>query len=193
MTEKQCDVCNAIMFEAEPFKTTQQAIVEFAQQSSLPERQKQAIIQGRWIHPGYHCPNGCSETYLDGPIPLPSMSLDESITIATDYAQKHFSEFLQTHGLNSRIVCCVFCKKFCGVHLEGESPSAIYHQPKLNPFRKKRVISANCSDSRINELKTAWWYSQGKTQAECEYFEYADTFKWVYKDVTGWSEYVPES
>jgi hypothetical protein len=40
MTEKQCDVCNAILFEAEPFKTTQQDIIEFAQQSSLPDNQK---------------------------------------------------------------------------------------------------------------------------------------------------------
>jgi hypothetical protein len=120
------------------------------------------------------------------------MSLDESIAIATDYARKYFPEFLQTHGLNSRIVCCVFCKNFGGVRLEGESPTAIYRQPKLNPFRKKRVISANCSDPRINELETAWWYSKGRTQAECEYFEYADSFKWVYKDMIGWSEYAPE-
>ena len=192
MTEKQCDVCNAIMFAAEPFKTTQRDIVTFAQRSSLSESQKQAIIQSRWIHPGYHCPNGCNTIFVDGPIPLPSMSLRESIAIATEYARKNFPEFLQTHGLNSRIVCCVFCKKFGGVCLEGESTTAIYHQPKLHPFRNKRIASANCSDPRINELKTDWWYSQGTTQAECEYFEYADSFEWVYKDITGWSEYAPE-
>jgi len=191
MTEKQCDVCNAIMFEAEPFKTTQQEIVEFARQSSLPENQKQSIIQSRWIHPGYYCPNGCSTIFVDGTIPLPSMTLSDSITIATAYARVHFPEFLQTHGLNSRIVCCVFCQNFGGVRLEGESPTAVYRQPKLDPFRNKKIVSADCSDPRINELKTDWWYSKGKTQAECEYFEYADSFEWVYKDITGWSEYPP--
>lgn len=180
------------MFEAEPFRTTQQEIIEFARQSSLPENEKQAIIQSKWIHPGYHCPNGCSEIFVDGPISLPSMTLDESLAIATEYAQSHFSEFLQTHAQNSRIVCCVFCRKFGGVRLEGESPTAIYRQPKLSPFRKRRIVSANCSDPRINELNMDWWYSVGKTQAECAYFEYADSFKWVYKDVTGWSEYAPE-
>ena len=192
MAEKQCDVCNAVMFEAEPFKTTQQEIIEFAQQSSLPDGEKQAIIQSRLIHPGCYCPNGCSTIFNDGPIPLPSMSLDESIAIATEYARKHFPEFLQTHGPNSRIVCCAFCQKFGGVIVHGESPTAVYHQPKLHPFRNKKIVSANCSDPRINELKTAWWYSRGSMQAECEYFEYADSFKWVYKDITGWSEYAPE-
>ena len=192
MTEKQCDVCNSIMFEAEPFRTTQRDILEFAQQSSLPESQKQSIIESRWIHPGYYCPNGCSTIFNDGPIPLPAMSLDESSAIASEYARKHFSEFLQTHGVTSRIVCCVFCQKFGGVTLEDESPTAVYHQPKLNPFRRKKIVSANCSDPRINELNIDWWYSRGKTQAECDYFEYADSFEWVYKDVTGWSEYAPE-
>ena len=192
MTEKLCDVCNAIMFEAEPFKTTQQDIIEFAHRSSLPESQKQAIIQSRWIHPGYYCPNGCSTIFMDGPIPLPSMTLSESVEIATEFARRHFPEFLQTHGLNSRIVCCVFCQKFGGVRLEGESPTGVYHRPNLTPFRNKKIISAICSDPRINELKTDWWNSQGTSQAECDYFEYSDSFKWVYKDVTGWSEYPPE-
>src|SRR5512133_3089666 len=109
MTEKQCDVCHATMFEAEPFKTTQQDIIKFAQQSSLPESQKEAIIQSKWIHPGYHCPNGCSTIFVEGPIHLPSMAFGESIAVATEYARKYFPEFLQTHGPNSRIVCCVFC------------------------------------------------------------------------------------
>ena len=180
------------MFEAEPFKTTQQEIIEFAQQSSLSDSEKQGIIESRWIHPGYYCPNGCTTILIEGPISLPSMSLAESIAIATEYARKHFPEFLQTHEVTSRIICCIFCQKFGGVRLEGESPTAVYHRPKLNPFRRKRIISANCSDPRINELKTAWWYSRGNMQAECEYFEYADSFKWVYKDITGWSEYAPE-
>src|SRR5215211_4091253 len=150
MAEKQCDVCNSIMFEAEPFKTTQQDILEFAQQSSLPESQKQSIIQSLWIHPGSYCPNGCTTIFVDGPIPLPAMSLNESIAIASEYAHKHFPEFLQTHGSNSRIVCCAFCQKFGGVIVDGESPTAVYHQPKLNPFRNKKVLSANCSDPRIN-------------------------------------------
>ncbi len=180
------------MFEAEPFKTTQQDIIDFAQRSSLLESQKQHIIQSRWIHPGYYCPNGCSTIFVDGPIPLPSISLDERIAIATEYARKHFPEFLQTHGITSRIVCCVFCQKFGGVKLEDESPTTMYRQPKLKPFRSKKIVFANCSDPRINELKTDWWYSTGETQAECEYFEYADSFRWAYKDVTGWSEYAPE-
>jgi hypothetical protein len=120
------------------------------------------------------------------------MSFGESIAIATEYARKYFPAFLQTYGLNSRIVCCAFCKKFGGVRLEGESPTAIYRQPKLSPFLNKKIASANCSDPRINKLKTAWWYSQGTTQAECEYFKYADSFEWVHKDVTEWSEYAPE-
>ena len=192
MSQKQCDVCHAVLFEAEPFKTTQQEIIEFAQQSSLSDSEKQGIIQSRWIHPGYYCPNGCTTILDDGPIPLPSMSLDESIAIATEYARMHFPEFVQTHGLSSRIVCCVFCRKFGSVRLEGESQTAVYHQPKLSPFRNKKIVSANCLDPRINALRIDWWYSQGKSQAECEYFEYADSFEWVYKNMTGWSEYAPK-
>jgi hypothetical protein len=180
------------MFEVEPFKTTQQDIIEFAQQSSLPESQKQSIIKSRWIHPGSHCPNGCSAIFVERQIPLPAMSLSESVAIASEYARKHFPEFLQTHGSKSRIVCCAFCQNFGGVSVEGESPTALHHHPKLNPFRNKKIVSANCSDPRINELKTNWWYSEGKMQADCEYFRYGDSFKWVYKDVTGWNEYPPE-
>ena len=192
MTEKQCDVCNAIMFEAEPFKTTQQDIIEFAQQSSLPESQKQAIIQSKWIHPGYHCPNGCTTIFDEYLIPLPTMTRSESIAIVAKYSREHFSEFLKTHGQNSRVIACVFCKSFGGAVLEGESPTAVYRQPEHRPFRNKRIISAVCADWRIQELKSDWWYSTGKIQAECEYFVYDGTFKQVYKDVTGWSEYPPK-
>ena len=192
MTEKTCDVCNSIMFEAQPFKTTQQDIIEFARQSSLPQSQKQTTLESRWIHPGYHCPNGCSAIFMDGPIALPSMSRDESLAIATKYARRYFPEFLETHGPNSQIVCCVFCQKFGGASLEGASPTALYRQPKLKPFRNQKIISAICSDPGINQLKTDWWYSKGSMQANCEYFEYDDSFKWVYKDVTSWSEYPPE-
>lgn len=192
MSQKRCDVCNSILFVAEPFKTTQQEILEFVLHSSLQEHQKQSILKSKWIHPGYYCPNGCSEILMDGPIPLPSMTLDESMAIATKYAQEQFPEFLQTHGLTSRILCCTFCRKFRGARLEGENPSSDYHQPRFRPFRHKRIVSAKCSDPRINQLKTDWWYSTGTTQAECEYFEYMDSFEWVYKDVTGWSEYPQE-
>ena len=180
------------MFEVEPFKTTQQEILDFARHSTLPEAQKQAILKSKWIHPGFHCPNGCSAIFVDGPLPLPPMTLTESIAIATEYAKKHYPEFLDTHGLKSRVVCCIFCQKFGGARLQGETPTAVYHQPKLNPFRNKKITSANCSDPNINELNFAWWYSVGEFQAECEYFEYAISFEWVYKDVTGWSEYPPE-
>jgi hypothetical protein len=171
MPQDRCDVCNSILFVAEPFKTTQQEILEFARHSSLQKHQKQDIIRSRWIHPGYYCPNGCTKIFDDGPIPLPSMMLEESMAIATKYAQTHFPEFLQTHGPTSRILCCTFCRNFRGARLEGENPSSNYHQPRFRPFRYKRIISAECSDPRINELKTNWWYSKGRTQAECEYFE----------------------
>lgn len=95
MSQKQCDVCNSILFVAEPFKTTQKEILEFARQSSLKEHQKQDIIKSKWIHPGYYCPNGCTEILMDGPISLPPMTLDEGMAIATKYAQTQFPEFLQ--------------------------------------------------------------------------------------------------
>lgn len=192
MTDRRCDVCNAILFEAEPFKTTQQEIVEFVQRSSLSASQKQAVIESRWIHPGYYCPNGCTTILMDGPIPLPTMTLNERMTISTEYARKHFPEFLQTHGLTARIVCCVFCRKFGGAVVAGGSPTAVYRQPNHRPLRNKRIISAVCSDWRIQELKNDWWYSTGKINAECEYFVSDDNFKHIYKDVTGWSEYHPE-
>lgn len=192
MSQKRCDVCNSILFIAEPFKTTQQEILEFARHSSLREHKKQSIINGKWIHPGYYCPNGCTEILNDGPIPLPPMTLEESMAIATKYAQTQFPEFLGTHGLTSRILCCTFCRKFRGARLEGENPDSEYHQPRFRPFRNKRIISAECADPRINELKIDWWYSSSTTQAECEYFEHMDSFEWVYKDMTGWSEY-PEA
>lgn len=189
MSVKQCKVCNTRLFEVEPFITTQQEIVEFARQSSLPENQKQDIIQKRYLHRGYYCPNGCTTIFVDGPLQLPTMTTNESMAIATQYSKKHLQMFLETHGEKSRIVICVFCEKFGGVKLEGETPTAVYHQPSLKPFCNKRISSAICSDSRIQALQNNWWYSTGDTQAECEYFEYGDSYKWIYKDVTGWSEY----
>lgn len=192
MSEKRCEKCNSVIFEVEPFKTTQQAIIEFAQRSSLPEYEKKSIIQSKWMHPGYYCPNGCSTTLVDGPLPLPSMTPNESISIATEYARKYLEQFLQTHGTNSRIVACVFCKNFHGAVLEGESSTSVYHQPKHKPLCNKKAVFVNCSDLRIQELKNQFWYTTGKTRAECAYFKYDESFKWVYKDVTGWSEY-PDS
>jgi hypothetical protein len=110
-------------------------------------------------------------------------------TIATQYSKKHLQLFLETHGEKSRIVICVFCEKFGGVKLEGEAMTVVYHQPGLKPFCNKRISAAICSDSRIQKLQNDWWYSTGDTQAECENFEYGDSYKWIYKDVTGWSEY----
>ena len=191
MSPDRCDVCNSILFVAEPFKTTRREIVEFASHSSMQEHEKQSIINGRWMHPGYYCPNGCTEILMDGPISLPPMTLAEGMSISVKYAQKHFPEFLETHGLTSRILCCTFCRKFRGARLEGENPSSVYHQPRFRPFRNKRIVSAECADPRINELKMDWWYSTGATQAECAYFQHMDSFTWVYKDVTGWSEYPP--
>jgi hypothetical protein len=192
MTKQRCDVCNSIMFEAKPFKTTQPDIIEFAQKSSLPEEQKQSILQNRWIHPGYYCPNGCSTVLVDSPIPLPPMSLEKQIATATIYIHEHFPEFLQTHDSTSRIVCCAFCQKFGGAILEDQSPTALYRQPDLSPFRNKKIVSAECSDPRIRNLTTKWWYSKGTIQAECRYFEYGTSFRWIYKSVTGWSEYASE-
>lgn len=179
------------MFAVEPFKTTQRDIIKFAQQSSLPEGIRKTAIQNGWIHPGYYCPNNCRMILFDGPLLLPAMSLDESITIAIEFARRHFPQFLHTHGITSRIVCCVFCQKFGGVHLEGENPKAVYRQPRLKPFCNKRIISAVCSDPKIHELNTAWWYAKGKSQAKCDFFEHEISFEWVYKDITGWNEYPP--
>jgi hypothetical protein len=148
MSVKQCKVCNTRLFEVEPYKTTQQEIVEFARQCSLPEDQKQDIIQKRYLQ-----------------------------------------LFFETHGEKSRIVICVFCEKFGGVKLESETMTAVYRQPGLKPFCNKRISAAICSDSRIQKLQNHWWYSTGDTQAECAYFEDGDSYKWIYKDVTGWSEY----
>ena len=127
MSQERCDVCNSILFVAEPFKTTQLEVIEFARHSSLQEHEKQSIIKSKWIHSGYYCPNGCTEIVMDGPIPLPSMTLDERLAIASKYAQTQFPEFLQTHGLTSRILCCTFCRKFRGARLVGENPSSDYH------------------------------------------------------------------
>lgn len=189
MANEQCPKCSSPLFIVEPFRTTQQEIIEFARRSSLSESEKQSIIQSKWMHPGYYCPNGCTRTFVEIPLSLPAMTTHESIAIAAEYAKKHLSIFIQTHGITSRIMACVFCEKFQGTVLQGEPPTSIYRQPKLNPFRNKKVASAYCSDPRIQQLRTEWWYSIGKTQAECDYFEFSYYFRWVYKDVTGWSEY----
>lgn len=189
MADERCPKCNAIMFEVQPFKTTQKEMVDFATHSSLSENEKQSIIQSKWMHPGSYCPNDCTKIFVDGPLPLPAMTIDESITIATEHAHKHLKEFLQTHGAKSRIVACVYCKKFEGAILEGESPTALYYRAQHIPFRIKKAIFVHCSDLRIQKLKNQFWYTTGRAQAECAYFEYDEKFKWVYKEVTGWSEY----
>jgi hypothetical protein len=179
------------MFEVEPFKTTQAEILEFAKRPSLPENLKASIVLGRgkWLHPGYYCPNGCQVHYVNSPITLPSMTIVESLAIATDYGHKHFPEFLETHGWNSRIVACVFCKKFGGAVLEGQSSKSVYRRPELKPFYNHRIITALCIETRIQEMEDEWWYSQGEKQTDCPYFEHSEKFKWVYKEITSWSEY----
>ena len=189
MVAKRCETCNSIMFEAEPFKTTPQDIVEFAHQSSLAEAHKQSLIHDKWIQPGLYCPNGCTTILDEVRIRLPEMTTSESIAIAAEYSRKHHQEFIQTHGANSRIVACVHCAKFGGAVIEGESRTALYHEPKYRSLHDSQVISARCADHRIQMLNRAWWYASGKEQPECDYFEYDRLFKWTYRAVTGWSEY----
>lgn len=193
MSTKRCDVCGADLFEAVPFKTTQKEIVEFVQRSSFEETRKAQIIQGKWLHPGVYCPNSCTEILAEyGPPKLPELSKEQVISIAKAYSLSHHQEFIRTQGENSRIVACVHCSHFHGTMLEGESATARYRQPKHRPLRNHRVISAMCGEPRIMALKRAWWYDQGKTQPECDYFQPSHLFAWTYKDVTGWSEYPPE-
>ena len=193
MSTKRCDVCNSILFEVVPFKTTQKEIVEFVQYSSFNEVHKAQILQDKWLHPGIYCPKRCTEILIEyGPPQLPDISLEDSIAIAKSYALKHYPEFLETHGGNARIVACVHCRSFHGSILEGESATAHYHEPKYQPFRNRRIVSAQCSDHRVMALKHSWWYDQGHQRPECDYFSPGPLFAWTYKDITGWSEYLPE-
>jgi hypothetical protein len=189
MSTKRCQKCNAVLFEAEPFKTTQQAIIEFAQNSSLGDAEKQAILRDKWIHLGVYCLSGCTAILYEVFVRLPEMTTSKSLAIAAEYARKHFQEFIQMHGATSRIVACVNCGKFGGATLEGESKTALYRQRQHRLLRDRHILSAHCADERIQLLNRAWWYDVGEGQPECEYFEYDRLFKWVYKDVTGWSEY----
>ena len=56
--EGRCLSCGALMFEAIPGVTTPDEIKAFANSSQL--RGKEQIARDGWIHPGRHCPNGCT-------------------------------------------------------------------------------------------------------------------------------------
>ena len=190
----KCQMCNSVLFKVVPFKTTQREIVEFAQHSSLPPSERESIIRHRWMHAGLHCPNGCTEIFVEhGQIPLPKMTVSESIAIAQTYSREHYQEFVKTHGLNSRIVACVHCANFGGAIVEGQSQTAFYRNPKYRPLRDSRVISARCREVRIQALARAWWYDTGREKPECDYFKYDRLFEHAYKSVTGWSEYPGDS
>lgn len=53
-----CHTCGEALFTAMPGKTTVQEIRAFAESSRLKGREH--ILRDGWIHPGQHCPNGCS-------------------------------------------------------------------------------------------------------------------------------------
>ncbi len=139
LSPDKCEVCNSELFEVVPFKTTQREIVEFAQHSSLPPSERESIIQHRWIHPGLHCPNGCTKIFVEyGQIPLPTMTTSESIAIAQTYSREHHREFVKTHGFTSRIVACIHCANFDGAVVEGQARTALYSNPKYRPLREKQ-------------------------------------------------------
>ena len=187
---KRCQTCNSILFEVTPFITTQREIVEFAQSSSLSPSAKEAIIRDRWMPPGFYCPNGCTEILVERKLPVPEMTVAESIAIAQRYSQDHHPKFVETHGATSRLVACVHCVNFGGAIVEGRSPTAFYRNPEHRPLCNSRIISARCADRRIQAHHRDWWYDTGKQQPECEYFKYdRRLFMHTYKSVTGWSEY----
>lgn len=185
---QRCPRCNAVLFVAIPNKTTQRDIVAFAQQSALPQRLKEGIIQTRWIHPGVHCPNGCYREYWEyGHQYLPLMTSAEDIAIALGFSAKFYAEFLEKHGAASRIVACVFCKNFRGALLEGQPADAHYRNPKYKPLKNHRVVAASCSDLRVQAQSSEWWYEQGTNQPECPHF-IPDIPVYVYRNM-GWGEF----
>jgi hypothetical protein len=101
MEPQKCPKCKSLLFAAIPLQTTRQAIVEFAQNSSL--RNKEAIIRGRWIHPGVYCPNGCFKEYWDyHSAMMPELTVDEELTVIAEYSKQYLSDFTKTQGENSR-------------------------------------------------------------------------------------------
>jgi hypothetical protein len=56
--EGRCRGCGAPIFEAVPGVTTPDEIRAFAGSSQL--RGREQIARDGWIHPGRHCPNGCT-------------------------------------------------------------------------------------------------------------------------------------
>jgi hypothetical protein len=187
MLSKRCEHCRSRLFEVVPFRTTQQAIVGFAQRSVLPD--KEAIIASRWMHPGLHCPNGCTQVFVEYQIELPKMTTSEAIAIGQQYCQEHYPEFIETHGTASRIVACVHCANFKGAVLEGWHNTHLYRNAKYRPLRNHKILRMSCLVPEIQQLEGTWWYDKGDNQPECDFFRYNRLFEHVYKDVTGWSEY----
>ena len=186
----KCDHCNSMIFEVIPFKTTQKEIVEFAQKSSL--KHKESIIASKWMYPGLHCPNGCTVLHRILRIELPAITRDEALAIAQQFSLKHHSEFIETHGARSRIVACIHCKNFKGAVLEGWDNNHVYRNPKFKPLCNHIAVRVSCLIPKFLRHKGAWWYDKGKDHPECDFFSYNRMFKYVYKDVTGWSEYPEE-
>jgi len=187
MIPKRCKHCKSKLFEAIPFKTTQQAIVEFAQLSEVPDRE--AIIASKWIHPGLHCPNGCTKVFIEYRIDLPEMTIREAIAIGHRYSQEHHQEFIETQGVISRILACVHCANFKGAAVEGGHTNNLYRNPKHRPLANHKVVQVSCGVLEVQQLEGAWWYEKGESQPHCDFFKYNRSFINVYKDVTGWNEY----
>jgi hypothetical protein len=57
--EDLCRKCGEALFIAMPGETTREEIRAFAISSSL--RAREEIARDGWIHPGKHCPNGCTQ------------------------------------------------------------------------------------------------------------------------------------
>lgn len=187
MFPTRCPTCNAELFEVIPFETTQREIIEFARHSTI--QNKEGIIAGRWMHPGIHCPNGCYMCYVEYRIPLPQITTSEAIAICQQYSQKHHQDFIELHGANSRVVACVHCANFKGATVEGWYDAYRYRNPDHRPLRDHKIVQVSCKATNIQQLEDSWWYNKGESKPECDFFQPGHLFEWVYKDITGWSEY----
>ncbi|HZY42590.1 MAG TPA: hypothetical protein VFF59_11395 [Anaerolineae bacterium] len=59
----RCRECGALLFHAKPGETTKESIRKFVKESNLPG--KEIIEREGWIHPGTHCPNGCTALLVE--------------------------------------------------------------------------------------------------------------------------------
>ena len=187
---ERCKHCRAPLFEVVPGKTTQAEIAAFAHRCADPAR-RDAILKALWIHPGVHCPKGCTTVLVEyGQPEIPGkLSKSEQCHIAQRQVEMEHPEFITTHGPHSRLLACVHCRNFDGAQLVDEESDSKYRNPKYKPLINHRVRQAFCRVKSIQELPGEWWYDEGDGQASCPHFRPDRLFVYAYKTVTGWSEY----